>query len=834
MSPSRPSTVGRPAAVLVDGAALRHYRERAGLSREALGELLTVTTRTIQRLENEGTVSSQLLKRICEVLRAPLVGVLRAEPETVRASLRAAGFGPAPAPVMLGRERERQRALEVITRDSGPRVVVVQGALGIGKSCFALAIAREVEERFPGGVIWIRGDFVQPEQVQLDLARALGFDGRLPPSGSERGGRDWDQVFAAQLWERRRLVVLDDVVEAAQVRAFLGDERATVIVTSRFQRVADELDVTPLALGPLGDDQVVSLFSTDLEPRHFADDAARAELVALIGGCPGIARTIGAMLRRDRLMPLATLLRRLREGGRSAGRGEFGLASFYEAIRPQLSEQAWALFVALGAFDTEPVTLTLAAQAAGMDHDVARRAASELLDAHMLKLNNEPSLQDSEPWLVLETNAAIGAQALLGAHVVEVRRRAIHGLAQTLREAREVSGDQVLRLHRDHQPILRRVLQALVGSWPDPVAPLQWGEAPNMEVADAKAAMALLREIAPMVAMSGDAAARVWMEVGLVAAQTTNEPADQGLAEILAAWWLTMHHGVEQGRERFEASLAALRRAGDAVGEAAALQILAAFCAPESEDEREALLAGFVGAAPESPRGSDDAFKLEVAARLTHTLSLQADATERAADLCGRALQTLEQMAEPPPIQLAATRLWRDTYRAASRPSRVAAAAVTGSLRALAIELQDEWLGVAIDAHVAAQARGHPDHGRTGAVLRARTRFFAATRECSPELAPRLLLLVASWAFHYLLARLHPEHPALRRGIVAHGLWLTGGRPPIAAQLGFDALLPLALEATSALLDREYVDLVVEVARNTPEGRGFMGLLGALRDALDH
>ncbi|MDX3607814.1 AfsR/SARP family transcriptional regulator [Streptomyces sp. FL06-04B] len=213
---------------------------------------------------------------------APLVTAQGATP--VAAAVTAAGtfapvaasrVGPVPAvPHFTGRAAEA--------------AVLVSGAPGIGKSALAQHVARLVRDAFPAGQLLVRmtradGEPRPAEEVAADVAAALGASG-----------------------DGRALLILDDVVDADQVRPLLtpkGEAGAgpgpAVVVTSRMglggliathggwvQRLSTftEAESYALLLTALGAERV------EAEPR------AAHRLAAVCGHFPAALRILTARL----------------------------------------------------------------------------------------------------------------------------------------------------------------------------------------------------------------------------------------------------------------------------------------------------------------------------------------------------------------------------------------------------------------------------------------------------------------------------------------------------------------------------------------------------------
>ncbi|MEV0675046.1 BTAD domain-containing putative transcriptional regulator [Actinosynnema sp. NPDC050436] len=260
--------------------------------------------------------------------------------------------GPAQLPPtargFVGRQAEADALADLLTREErrgAPRVAVVHGVAGVGKSAFALAAAHRLADRFPDGQLYVdlcgsssrRAPVAPPEALGLLLVGLGVAEDRLPADVTSRAA-----LYRSLLHGRRVLVVLDDAVDAEQVRPLIPPGPSGLIVTSRRRQV--ELAVHEGAhrvrLGRLAEDECLDLLGCLAgAERVAAQPDAAARLARLCGRLPLALRVAAEALsanprltpaeladryakrrhRADELPPVARL--------RSAGTGPSGTAA---------------------------------------------------------------------------------------------------------------------------------------------------------------------------------------------------------------------------------------------------------------------------------------------------------------------------------------------------------------------------------------------------------------------------------------------------------------------------------------------------------------------------
>ncbi|HEX6353082.1 ATP-binding protein [Actinophytocola sp.] len=360
-------------------AQLARIKELSGLSLRALATKAGLSSSSLSRYLTGRLVPPwEAVVALCRVVGR--------DPRPLRAMwTEAAKAGAAPAPRrndlpadlidFTGREAE-YALVEELLRTAG--AVAIDGMGGVGKTSLAVHVAHRVAPMYPDGGLYLDLHGFTPGQEPLEpqvaLARLLGaLDITHLPAGADERAALW----RSELSRRRALVVLDNAVDAEQVRPLLpGAGKSAVLVTSRSRLVS--LDgVPPVSVAPLADDAAAHLFGR-AAGLTLADDDAIGQVLRQCGGLPLALRMAGARLRHRPGWTVAVLAERLRD---NVGRFD----SVFGMSLQQLDSDQRRMFRLLGVLPGADFDAAVAGALADMPPDAV---LEELVDAHLVQ---EPS-----------------------------------------------------------------------------------------------------------------------------------------------------------------------------------------------------------------------------------------------------------------------------------------------------------------------------------------------------------------------------------------------------------------------------------------------------------
>src|SRR5215467_14382837 len=353
------------------------------------GDALSLYRETRGRLvEEQGTEPGPALAELHQRILRRDPGLAAPSAERLPARLPRPDTLPPETTEFVGRGEE----LGLLTAEPGdaPRVSVIEGMPGVGKTALAVHAARLVSGQYPDGVFYLNLHSHDPGRQSLDAAEALrrllqmltGPAAQIPESPGERAA-----LWRAQLSRRRAVVILDDAARLEQIGPLLpaDDSRCLVLITSR-HRIPGLTGARALTLDVLPADDAIALFRRIAGGSRAQDDQEVAAAVELCGWLPLAIQVTAGRLARDYPYRLGDLVAELSHAPALAGGAGAGLEwvpAFdlsYRALEPRYQQ----FLRRLGLSPCAQISPHAAAALGGSTLAEAEEAIAVLLDHHLL------------------------------------------------------------------------------------------------------------------------------------------------------------------------------------------------------------------------------------------------------------------------------------------------------------------------------------------------------------------------------------------------------------------------------------------------------------------
>jgi hypothetical protein len=272
-------------------------------------------------------------------------------------------------------------------KQSPPIVCVTSSQAGIGKSALAVHFAHQLALRYPYARLYASlGGATEapltPGEVLRMFLGALGLPSQNLPGSTEQLAA----MYRSQLAGRPALILLDDVVDAAQVSLLRVEGPSLTLITSR-----QELHGLPTAstvyLGKLDPPTAVKLLARLYDDERVAKEPEAAYRVTrLCDYLPLAVRIAATTLHRKpdwRVADLAGRLAAQRQPFLGRG-GDHGLRASLVVSLLELSPQDVRTYRLLGLLPTRDFTCEIAATLVGTDESSVKRTLDSLVGAHLL------------------------------------------------------------------------------------------------------------------------------------------------------------------------------------------------------------------------------------------------------------------------------------------------------------------------------------------------------------------------------------------------------------------------------------------------------------------
>jgi DNA-binding SARP family transcriptional activator/tetratricopeptide (TPR) repeat protein len=303
---------------------------------------------------------------------------------------------PHDIPRFTGREAELAVLDELLANAASkatPTIVSIDGAPGVGKTTLAVHWARRIAERYPDAQLYLNlrgygpGDPLTPEAAAEALLRALGVD-------SERIMDDLDTrsaLLRSTLAGRKPLILLDNALDATQVRPLLPGGAGLVIVTSRNQLRGLSIrdNARRVTLNRLVRRQSIQLLAATVGEQLITEEPAAS--TALVELCDHLPLALAIVSERaSRAGSLANVVAELEDEQTRLSSLDTGEGDSHSNLRAALSwsyraldTPAAALFRKLGLHPANDIDVQSAAALADVPAATAQACLDQLVATHL-------------------------------------------------------------------------------------------------------------------------------------------------------------------------------------------------------------------------------------------------------------------------------------------------------------------------------------------------------------------------------------------------------------------------------------------------------------------
>lgn len=348
---------------------------------------------------------------VAEPADGPLAGASTASPAAV-------SRGVAPAPAMLppdladftGRRSEAARLCSwlgfqhpatpprphtpapcSVACDGRPRMALISGPPGVGRSSLAIHVAQLGRQLYPDGQLFV--DLGGPGRPRVEVRdvlawflRALGATtDQIPGDTQERA-----QVYRSMLARRRVLVVLDNAVSDEQVQLLLpAGAGCGVLITSTEPLAAVPLN-RQVDLGPFDMDEALAFLGrAGGQDRVQGERPAAVELVDSCGRFPLALRILSLQLSRKPHWSLRQMVTHLHADATRLDRLQAGALHIRPALDrlfDALEEGRLTQIRLLADLPTPTFTADMVGRFLGMPVSLAEHVLEQLLDRRLLEV----------------------------------------------------------------------------------------------------------------------------------------------------------------------------------------------------------------------------------------------------------------------------------------------------------------------------------------------------------------------------------------------------------------------------------------------------------------
>ena len=284
--------------------------------------------------------------------------------------------------------RDEELSLLIQEPGDGPRISVIEGMAGVGKTALAIHAARAAAAHYPDGTFYLNFQTHDPGLPSLDAAEALHRLLRMltaPATPIPDAVGERTALLRAQLSRRRAIVILDDAAGSEQIQPLLPVSGQSLILITTRRTLSGLPGAHVLTLDVLSMADAVTLFRRVAGQGQAHDEDAAAMAVELCGRLPLAIQLAAGRLAHDYPPRLADLVEELAQSPvPTPGAASPQVMSAFDVSYRSLEPEHQRFFRRLGMSPCASISPAAAAALGGVTLAEAQQALAALLDHHLL------------------------------------------------------------------------------------------------------------------------------------------------------------------------------------------------------------------------------------------------------------------------------------------------------------------------------------------------------------------------------------------------------------------------------------------------------------------
>jgi DNA-binding SARP family transcriptional activator/tetratricopeptide (TPR) repeat protein len=284
--------------------------------------------------------------------------------------------------------RDEELSLLIEQPGDGPRISVIEGMAGVGKTALAIHAARAAAAQYPDGTFYLNFHTHDPGLPTLGAAEGLHRLLRMLTAPATRipdAIGEGAALLRAQLSRRRAIVILDDAAGPDQIQPLLPSAGQSLFLITTRRTLSGLRGARALTLDVLPMADAIALFRRVAGQSRAHDEDAAAMAVQLCGRLPLAIQLAAGRLAHDYPPRLADLVEELSQSPVPApGVASPQVMSAFDVSYRSLEPDHQRFFRRLGMSPCPSISPAAAAALGGVTLAEAQQALAALLDHHLL------------------------------------------------------------------------------------------------------------------------------------------------------------------------------------------------------------------------------------------------------------------------------------------------------------------------------------------------------------------------------------------------------------------------------------------------------------------